>query len=491
LLRSLLILSPLTALTLAASIVQGKVVAELLGPEGSGRFFLAASFFAFATTVGAIGIHSAMTKLVSEFRTRSPGLVWETVLLGLFTVTATSVLLVGIAAVSGATLSEALLGGLEPSADRRFVVVITAVALVPAGWSLTMLGFLRGLGVLKAYSLAGSIMTGVTVTAIVCGCAVGGFRGAFVGAVLAQAIGVAVMGFFATTRATNAGMNFSLSFQRPYLLGRRILTLGGLALVAALAGALGHLVVRAFIAQSIDLRAVGFFAAAWSITNRLPSLVYQTFSSYLAPEISSLGREWKRISEEQNHALRFVLVAGTPVLCTIVVAAPIAIRALLSPEFLPMTDLLRIMLCGELVSMIYWATAMALYPSGRALANAACEWAWWVIFGILVIVFTERSGLIGAGYAYVLSYGLLAAALYVSEARRGRLRWSTENKQLLLVSMMTLLTITIVATEVTESTITLILMLTGSLLAWPRIALTRSERTIILQSLSRWTRFGS
>lgn len=80
LLRSLIVLSPLAATTLIASVIQGKALAELLGPEGNGRFFLAAAFFSLATTLAAVGIHSAMTKLVSEFQgAQQFSLLWDSV----------------------------------------------------------------------------------------------------------------------------------------------------------------------------------------------------------------------------------------------------------------------------------------------------------------------------------------------------------------------------------------------------------------------------
>jgi O-antigen/teichoic acid export membrane protein len=486
LVRSLLILSPLTAITLAASLVQGKALAVILGPEGNGRFFLAASFFSLATMLGAIGIHSALTKLVSEFRGSSqPELVWEAVLLALASVTATSLLLIGVAALWSDELGTLLLGGLEPEADREFIVLISAIALVPAGWSLAMLGFLRGLGVVRAYSLTASVSAVLTVFAVVGGAWSGGFKGAFVGAVIGQSLGAIIMGFSAARQATAADIKFSLAVRHAPVLQRRILAFGLLTLVAGLAGGIGHNLTRSFLAASIDFRAVGFFAAAWSITNRLPTLLYQTFSAHLMPTISSLNRDWQKISVEQNNALRLALIAGTPVLCITVVAAPLVVRLLLSSEFLPMSDLLRVMLFGELLSLVYWATGMALYPSGRPLANAICEWAWWVLFGFLLLGLTNASGLIGAGYAYVLSYGVLATALYGVEARVGRLRWSAENLRLLMISVTTLLTMTVVSTRVVDSPVLLSIMLSAVLVAWPSISLTSHERMVLRNAVLR------
>ena len=230
---------------------------------------------------------------------------------------------------------------------------------------------------------------------------------------------------------------------------------------------------------------MGFFAAAWSITNRFPTLLYQTFSVHLVPTISSLGQDWRRISDEQNNALRLSLLAATPVLAVAIVAAPLVIHILLSSEFLPMSDLLRVMLFGELLSLVYWATGIALYPSGRPLASAVCEWSWWLLFALGLVVLTQSSGLLGAGYAYAGSYGFMATAIYMVETRRGHLRWTRSNLRLLALSVGTLLAVMTVSTAASGSTVILILLLVMVLIAWPFVGFTAKERTRLQAALRR------
>ena len=466
--------------------MQGKVLAEVLGPEGNGAFYLAAAFFSLATTLAAVGIHSAMTKLVAEFRgVHQIGMLWGVVYMGALTVTATSILLIAVSVLLSGDVSDIFLAGLGSDADRQFIVVVTAVALIPSSWALVMIGFLRGLGDVRVYAIAGSSMALLTVATVAGGAVIAGFKGAFVGAVAAQSLGVVIFGFATLRTAPKAPARHETFNLKSLALERRVLIFGLLAVAAALAGSLGHTASRSFLANSLDLRAVGFFAAAWSITNRLPTLLYQTFSTYLVPTISSLGQDWRRISEEQNNALRLSLLAGTPVLAVAIVSSPLVIRLLLSSEFLPMTDLLRVMLVGELLSLIYWATGLALYPSGRPLANAVCEWSWWLVFGLGLVVLTHTSGLLGAGYAYAGSYGIMAASVYTLEMRRGHLRWSHSNVRLLVLSVTVLLGITTVSTVASGSEVTLILSLLVVLVVWPFVSLTSKERVYLNSALRR------
>src|SRR5439155_15020233 len=136
---------------------------------------------------------------------------------------------------------------------------------------------------------------------------------------------------------------------------------------ALLAPSVGQYAVRSYLSQSRGLTAVGFFAAAFGISNRIPILIYQTFGTYVGPTISALGRDWRAITIEQNSALRMGLLGATPLLCSIVMFLPWIVPFLLSSRFEPIIPMLRLMLVGELVSVIYWATSISLYSSGRPL----------------------------------------------------------------------------------------------------------------------------
>jgi O-antigen/teichoic acid export membrane protein len=339
-----------------------------------------------------------------------------------------------------------------------------------------MLGFLRGLGQVRVYSLAGITIAILALATVVIGAALGGFRGAFLGAVAAQALGAAVLGFAAVANAPPRPRSFGILTSEAAMLERRLIVLGSLALAAALAGGLGQSLSRSYLANSLDHRALGFFAAAWSITNRLPALLYQTFSTHTVPTISALGRDWRRISEEQNNALRLSLLVATPVLAMAIVGAPLLIRILLSNEFLPMSDLLRVMLFGELLSIIYWTTGIALYPSGRPLASAVCEWTWWLIFGVDLVVLTHIAGLLGVGYAYAASYAVMAAVVYAAEKRHNRLEWTNANMRLIIISTILLSLVTILSAALDASTIISVILLFVILMAWPFVGLSTKER---------------
>ena len=133
------------------------------------------------------------------------------------------------------------------------------------------------------------------------------------------------------------------------------------------------------IARTLDLHALGLFAAAWAITNRLPALVYQTLNIYAMPRLSSLGNDWNAITREQNEALRLGLTLMAPILCLAIAASPWLVPILLSHAFLPAARILEIMFVGELLSVVFWTLSMGLFSTGRAAKFAAAEWGFWAL----------------------------------------------------------------------------------------------------------------
>lgn len=437
-LRAFRTLSPLTLLTLVAALAQNKVLAVTLGPSGTGIYFLAAAFLTAISTLAGLGVSSALSKLVSERRDADrEGEVLSAALTGLAAVTATSLLLGGAVllaqdATAGAFLDDDALS----AGDRDFILLVTAAGLTPVVWHATLVGVLRGLRSLRDYVIAGYVGVALPALAVMAGAAIGGWRWAYAGFVLAEVATSVAFALFALRMARRTGVPLRIlprGTRRP--LGRQILRLGALALVAALAVSLGNALLRTQLAAGLGVAALGLFAGAWSISNRLPALIYQTLTSYVAPAVSAHARDWPKIVDEQNHACRLSLLAATPLLCVVAAAAPLLIPLLFSDEFSPMLDLLRLMLVGELIGIVVWSLNMSLYPTGRAGAALIMEYGFWGLFvtGGLLAAAAGELALVGA--AYIAAQALTATGVFVAERRHHRFGWTGPNARLIAASV--------------------------------------------------------
>jgi O-antigen/teichoic acid export membrane protein len=488
-LRGFLALSPLTAVGVVTLLAQTKLLAVLIGPEGVGFFALAVSFIALVTAVAGLGLSTSLTKLVAEFGSGGrKDDIWGTTLVGVATVTVASVVLGALIVLNQGPIGRAFLGGSSVSTeDRSFIIGVTALGLIPIILNGYFSGLLKGLRNLRDYVVSGSLATAFPAAGALVGAAIHGERGAVAGSVLGQVPAVAILVYFAVRVTRREGLRVDLWAGRSRLvaLERGLIALGLFALVAGLAGGFGQNLARTQIAAHFDLRAVGFFSAAWAISNRLPILVYQTLTSYIMPKISSLARDWTAIIKEQNDACRISLLVITPALCLAAAAGPWIVPIILSDRFLPMVTLLQLMFVGELLSVVLWAEECALYPSGRALTSTIAEWAFWVVFIAGVAVAVTLGHLTAIGFAYIAAQATLVVAVYMWEKRHHDFRWRPENARLIGLSLGAIVGTTLVSTLTNLPTVVVVALAMPLLASWALLSLTRSERGWLLRAVSR------
>jgi antigen flippase len=488
-LRGFLTLSPLTLATAVAALVQAKVLAIVVGPEGTGFYGLALSLATLFSTIAAAGISSALMKRISEIGgTERQSDTWTTALLGIGTVIGVGALLTAFVIVNYDLVVDLFLKTDSiSSSDKRFIVVASAVGVIPTALVPTIGGFLRGLRSLREYVIAGVIGATALVLGVVVGALVGDARGAFVGFLVGEILNAAAVLFYAIRVARRKGIRFEVRLERRHvaMIEKTLLVLGVLALAAALGTNVGATVVRAHLANAFDLQAVGFFAAAWAISNRVPNLIYQTFTAYLMPEISALRRDWDLIAKVQNDACRISLLAVTPVLALAIAAGPWIVSILLSSSFHPMVDLLRLMFVGELISVVVWAGGSAMYPSGRAVSNAVFEWSFWAMFVGGVFVAAGLGDLNAVGGAYIVAYAVMVVAIYAWERRHHGFRWSGRNLQLIALSLLVVSASAVLSMLTELPTLVVVALVAGLVSVWAFAAVHRSEWAALRLALDR------
>lgn len=407
-------IAPLTATNVVVGLIIGKILAVTLGPDGTGKYVLALAMLGFVASLATLGFGPVLTKMTAELS--GAGRVRAA-----FPPLRRCLLLVGGLAVVGGVLVVTVLDGVAGLAelDDRVLVVLVGLGVAPSACLLVLQGALKGARDFAAYVRVGFVITLSNLLLTAVGASVAGVPGAVGGSVLVMVVGslitVLALGRMSDRPLPESPEHDHTTTTRTGLAS--MLSLGALALVAIMAATAGQAGSRLVIANTVGLAGVGFFAAAWAVSNRIPALVYQTFSAYLSPTLSALRRDWGRIRGEQDAALRTSLKLVVPMLVLVSANATWIVPLLLSPAFSPMIPMLQVMLVGEVLSTLHCVLAGALFPTGRPLAHAGFEWLWWVLFAAGVATLPRLLGLEGIGLAYAGSYVVTVAGLLVYECR--------------------------------------------------------------------------
>jgi len=169
------------------------------------------------------------------------------------------------------------------------------------------------------------------------------------------------------------------------------------------------LFIRAVIVRWHDLSFAGQFDAAWAISAMYLTLFLLALQTYLLPTLSG-NRDRSKLRDVLHKVMRITVIAVVPLITSLIVMKPFAVRVLYSEAFVPALDLLRWTLLGDYLRVVGWVLATTLVAYADMHAYLMREIMWSVVFVALALWFLP-SGIEGAGPAYVAAYGVYLGAL--------------------------------------------------------------------------------
>lgn len=380
---------------IVVNLIRGKFVAMFLGPEGMGVASMFNSSANTLTQLSSLGLNLAFVKETAASKDDPARLA---------TVCAAASWLMRMTALIGA-LACALLApvlsrisfGSEAYSWQFTALSVTVFLTVAANGKLAILQGLHEVKILSTTSIAGAL------SGLLAGVPLYYFFGTK-GIVPAMTILAATTwGFYSygLRRAVpDRGPRFSLRQQTPLI--RHMLTMGVILLASSLINTLCTYLINVFVRTHGNLADVGLFNAANSITLQYAGVVFTAMAMDYFPRLTAAAGDKARMGGVVDRQMEIVALVATPLTILIIATAPIVIRILLTPEFLPTTGLMRWL--G--LSILLKATA---YPLGYiTFAKDNKRLFFWLeavvcnaLYIGLSIGFYSRYGLMGLGYAAV------------------------------------------------------------------------------------------
>lgn len=180
--------------------------------------------------------------------------------------------------------------------------------------------------------------------------------------------------------------------------GREMLKLGIAMMVATSIGALMHYLINTFVTNYGSLSDQGLYQAAISITNQSVGLIFSAMAVDFYPKLAAVCNDNSKVREMVNQQGEVMVLISAPILAMLVVFSPLAIRVLLSAEFLPSADMVRIFALG----MLFKATSYSIGAIAFAKGDKR-------VFFVLEGLYTNFSMLLFLALGYIVG-GLMGLA---------------------------------------------------------------------------------
>ena len=403
------------------TLIRGKFVAIILGPEGMG---ISALFNSASNTIqrfSSLGLPQSITRDVADeslsAKTRD-----TTIRSSLWLTNLTTFLGLLICIGFCIPLSKITFG--DTGYWWQFMILGIGVALGIAGTG--KLSILQGLHEVKKISRA-SIVGGLT------GLGIGiplyylfHYKG-IVPAIVAIFLSLYI--FYSYSLKKSYSFSSESDTWKDYLpIAKKLLVLGIVLMsgdiISTLFGYLVNLYIR--ITGSID--DVGLYQAAYSITKQFSGVIFAILAMDYFPRLSGVASDNEKMNGVVNRQSEIVAWLMTPAMTLLIISSPLLIQVFLSKEFYPVIPLMRWMGLGMLLRAFSYPMAYITFAKGNKKIYFLLEG---IVANTLTLVlsclFFHWFGLIGLGYALTVDNAICIILYFVVNNRLYNYKFSKES----------------------------------------------------------------
>lgn len=378
------------------NLLRGKFVALFLGPQGMGIASLFTSSSNTISNFASLGLNLAFIKEAAAHKDDPHGLA---------TVMKVVTVLLYATAIGGAIICAILSPWLSiwsfGSADYgwQYILLSVCVFFTVAGYG--KIAVLQGLRKIKIISISSLIGAA---TGLLAGVPLYYFYGTLgiVPSMIVLSLTTFICYSFGIKRALpQKKVRFVWQSHKPLV--KKMISIGMIMLASSLINTLCTYVLNIFIRSFGDMEDVGLFNAANGITIQYAGVVFAAMAMDYFPRLSAASKDHGLMESIINKQQEIVALIATPLSILLIATAPIVIRLLLTPEFMPSMTLMKWLGASILLKAI-------AYPLGYVtLAKDNQKLFFWleaiicnVLYIGLSLIFYYFYGLIGLGYAAVI-----------------------------------------------------------------------------------------
>lgn len=377
------------------NLVRGKFVAMFLGAEGMGVASLFTSSFNTLTQTASLGLNLAFVKETAANKENPEGLAAVMRVAGLL------LQLTGLLGAFACVILSPLLSvwsfGTDAYAWQYMLLAIAVYLSVTANGNMALLQGLHKVKILSVSSLAGAVaglMAGVPLYYFF------GTKG-----IVPAIIVLALTAFCCYTLGLRKAVGTpkpKFSFREHGPIARRLLSLGLILLSSTLINTAFTYIINVFIRAYGDMTHVGLFNAANSITLQYAGVVFTAMALDYFPRLTAAASDNTLMAKIVNRQSEIVALMAAPLAILLVATAPLVIRILLTPEFLPVTELMRWLGISILIKAIAYPLGYITFAKNNRrlffwLEAVACN----LLYLGLSLGFYRAFGFMGLGYAAV------------------------------------------------------------------------------------------
>ncbi|WP_455590538.1 O-antigen translocase [Bacteroides sp.] len=386
-------------ITMFVNLVRGKLIAVILGPEGMGISALLTTSANTIQQFSSLGLNFSVVKDISRFK-EEEDCSQIAIIISVFRKLLHITSFVG--SIISILFSRYLSIWAFGNTAYRYHFIFLSIMIYFTTLSNGEVSILQGVRMLRKLALSSVIgaMCGLLVSIplyYLCG-----YDG-IVPAMIALSFVTFAFNRYFTTKIDIPKVKVGLRQVR--MLGKVMITLGIVMMMAILLGNLSSYLLSAFIRNYGTLSDVGLYQAANSITNQYVGLIFAAMGVEFFPRLSGVSGDNIKVRILVNQQSEMVLLIVAPLAILLILTAPVLIKILLSDDFLPLVSVIRWMGVGILFKAISYPMGYISFSKGDKKVFFWLDGVFGNVLTLIInILFYYYWGLVGIGISFVVSY---------------------------------------------------------------------------------------
>ena len=427
-LRSSSIIGGASVVNILVGLLRTKVAAVLLGPAGVGIIGLLQSLMVTASAVSALGFGTVGTRQVAEAAGSNDevamaqarrALFWGTILLALVGAS--------IFWLLRNVLAQKVFGDTAYSGSVGWLALGVALGVI-AGSQIALLNGLRRVGDIARVSILSAVLsTAIGIVSVW----QWGSRG-ILAFVLAAPAASFIFGLWFATRVPRIvapDTPLRSLFGQWSVMAR----LGTSFMLAGLAVAVGHLLVRTMVQRELGPEALGHFQAAWMISMTYIGFVLSAMGTDYYPRLTATIKDHSATNRLVNEQTEVALLLAGPVFLGMLGFAPWVIEVLYSSQFGDAVAVLRWQILGDLIKVAGWPMGFIILAAGDGRAFMLVDIISISVFAILTWIGLPIVGIEATGMSFLAMYMVYLPVVFILGRRRTGFLWQRRVAVLFLV----------------------------------------------------------
>ncbi|MEE9337053.1 MAG: O-antigen translocase [Methylococcaceae bacterium] len=393
-----------TLFKISYGLVLSKLLAIYVGPSGLvlvGQFQSVQSGLAGLATAG---FGQGLTKYLSEYR----GDVEKSSAIFATAIKLVCVILIPLS-LTLFFLSESISQWVFGSASSHLWMKVLAVSLIPSSLGAIFVSSLNGLGEIRSLTMVGvmSSVLGIILSFILV--PVWGVSGV-IGAIVTTPFLVLLMSIRYLKKSSDFSWHW-LKEKSTQSDGKKLGAFTLMALTSAVTIPLSHILIRNILTDTVSIEAAGLWTGMWRISEAYLMVVTMTLSVYYLPKLSGLKNQCS-IKNEIKYGQRIIIPFVLASSLLVFFMRDLIILVLFNDDFSEMRELFAFQLLGDVLKISSWLYSYILIAKSKVKAFVIFEIMFNFVFVFLVLMLVKKFGVIGATYAFFISYILYLFSVY-------------------------------------------------------------------------------